>query len=106
MAIIIKDTDNSSDKDIDIFLTAENFEDTMNGLIGVYYRLFAKESKKPLSTRDQEKVKQFFFNYEKFIGIKRAISPTDWVAMDAAMQQYNQELKEMVALELSKYATI
>ena len=105
MATITKDTNNSNDQDIDIFLTAENFEDTMNGLIGVYYRLFAQESKKT-GACDQEKVKQFFFNYEKFIGIKNSILPTDWVAMDTAIQQYNQELKEMVALELSKYATI
>jgi hypothetical protein len=105
MATITKDTSSSNNQDIDIFLTAENFEDTMNGLIGVYYRLFAKESKKT-GARDQEKVKQFFFNYEKYIGIKRELSPTDWVAMNTAIQQYNQELKEMVALELSKYATI
>ena len=103
---MIKTTEKTMTKEIDIFLTAENFEDTMNGLKGVYYRLYSKESDKPNEVRDQEKIDFFYKNYKGIVEIKNQIKALDWVAMDEAIKKYNPELKKMVELELSEYVTV
>lgn len=103
----MKDTTEKTNKrEVDVFLTAENFEDTMNGLKGVYFRLYTKESDKPDGVRNENKVDFFYRNYKNMVEIKRSYDHEDYFAMDDAIKKYNPELREMVALELSQYATL
>jgi hypothetical protein len=91
---------------IEIFAIDETFESVFNGLKGVYFRLYYKESKRPPSTHNIEKQNAFYKRWREIGRLKHSYRYNDWELKRKAVDAYSSELKEMVKVELSEYATI
>jgi hypothetical protein len=91
---------------IEIFLIEESFESMFNGLKGVYFRLYYKESKRPASARNIERENAFYARYEAVSKFKRTFPHKDLIGKRAAVDSHSEEFKRMIALELSEYVTI
>ncbi len=91
---------------IEIVAIDETFESVFNGLKGVYFRLYYKESNRPINTQDVEKMNFFYRRSHKFVRLKRSYRYNDWELKREAIDIYSKELREMVKVELTEYATI
>lgn len=91
---------------IEIFAIDETFESVFNGLRGVYFRLYYKESLKIVSNKDLRLEQNFFQRYKELRRIKQQYLYNDWASKRKAVNEYAVELRKMLALELSQYRTI
>jgi hypothetical protein len=91
---------------IEIFAIDETFESVFNGLKGVYFRLYYKESKRPDAKRNIEREQQFFKRFREIGRLKNSYRFNDWNVKKKAVEEYAPELNKMVAIELKDYATI
>lgn len=90
---------------IEIFAIDETFESVFNGLKGVYFRLYYKESKRPRGLRNLQKEKTFYKRFGEIGKLKRSYRYNDWEAKREAVDIYAIELRQMVNIELSEYNT-
>ncbi|MBB6107675.1 hypothetical protein [Mucilaginibacter lappiensis] len=88
---------------LDIFVIAEMFESVFNGLSGVYFRLYYKESKRSEDVRNFDREKEFYKRFREMVRLKRSYEPTDWIKKREAVDLYCIELRKMIALELTEY---
>jgi len=86
---------------IEIFAIEETFESVFNGLKGVYFRLYYKESKVPIPVRDKEKEAMYFKRYQEIGELKGSFVYNDWEGKRNAVETYSQELRKMIAIELN-----
>ncbi|WDZ99606.1 hypothetical protein [Mucilaginibacter sp. SJ] len=91
---------------IEIFAIDETFESVFNGLSGVYFRLYYKESKRPEAKHNIEKEKQFFKRFREIGRLKRSYRYNDWESKRKAVDIYAIELRQMIDIELSEYNTL
>lgn len=91
---------------IEIVAIDETFESVFNGLKGVYFRLYYKESNRPINTQNIEKMNFFYKRYREFGRLKRSYRYNDWVLKREAVDIYSKELRKMLKIELNEYATI
>lgn len=91
---------------IEIFAIDETFESVFNGLRGVYFRLYYKESLRPGDLRNSNLEQSFFYRYKELRDLKKKYPYNDWALKRKAVNKYGIELKKMLALELSEYRTI
>lgn len=91
---------------MEIFLIDEGFESLFNGLAGVYFRLYYKESKRPDSMRDLEKEASFYKRFKEIRRLKGSYQYNDWMLKREAVKIYSIELRKMIEIELSQYSTI
>ena len=91
---------------IEIFLIDEGFESLFNGLAGVYFRLYYKESKRSDSIRDLEKEASFYKRFKEIGRLKKSYRYNDWELKRKAVKLYSKEFKEMISLELTDYNTL
>ncbi|MBE9583652.1 hypothetical protein IM792_04265 [Mucilaginibacter sp. JRF] len=91
---------------IEIFAIDETFESLFNGLKGVYFRLFYKESKRPDSIRDLEKEASFYKRFKEIGRLKKSYKYNDWELKGKAVKLYSNEFKEMIDTELIEYPTL
>ncbi|MHB8209090.1 hypothetical protein [Mucilaginibacter sp.] len=91
---------------IEIFAIDETFDSMFNALKGVYARLYIKESHRPEATRNKESEDAFLARSHEIGQLKRSFKHNDWLGKRDAVKQYSPELKRMIALELSEYATL
>jgi hypothetical protein len=91
---------------IEIFAIDETFESVFNGLSGVYFRLYYKESKQPEAKRNIEKEQQFYKRFREIGKLKRSYRYNDWESKREAVDIYAIELRQMVSVELSEYNTL
>jgi len=90
----------------DPFVVDELFEDVFNALKGVYFRLYYKESRRDEVTINKGRAEAFLAKSDKFDQLKWSFKYNDWAGKWDAVKQYSPELREMLALELSEYATL
>jgi hypothetical protein len=91
---------------MEIFLIDEGFESLFNGLKGVYFRLYYKESKRSDSIRDLEKENCFYKRFKEIGRLKNSYRYNHWELKRKAVKLYSKEFKEMITLELIQYKTI
>ena len=91
---------------LEIFVIAEMFESIFNGLSGVYFRLYYKESKCSDDARNIDREKEFYKRFREIGRLKRSYVPNDWIKKREAVDIYCIELKKMIDLELTEYKTI
>ncbi|MDN5284205.1 MAG: hypothetical protein JWR38_479 [Mucilaginibacter sp.] len=91
---------------IEIFAIDETFESVFNGLSGVYFRLYYKESKRPEARRNIAKQQQFYKRFREIGKLKRSYRYNDWESKREAVDIYAIELRQMVGIELSEYNTL
>ncbi len=91
---------------IEIFAIDETFESVFNGLKGVYFRLYYKESRRPNNIQNLEKKDSFYKRWREIGRLKNSYRYNDWELKRKAVDAYSKELKKMVQVELSEYATI
>ena len=90
---------------IEIFAIDETFESVFIGLRGVYFRLFYKESKKPVHAINQHRKEAYFSRYKEIGVQKNQYRYNEWLKKRDAVVIYGIELKKMLAVELSEYRT-
>ena len=83
---------------IEIFAIDETFESVFNGLRGVYFRLYYKESLKVASKKDLCLEQNFFQRYKELRGIKQQYLYNDWASKRKAVNEYGAELKKCLLL--------
>jgi len=91
---------------IEIFAIDETFESLFNGLAGVYFRLYYKESKRLDLIRNPEKEASFYKRFKEIGRLKKSYSYNDWELKREAVKVYSKEFKEMISLELTEYNTL
>ncbi|MES2062578.1 MAG: hypothetical protein V4456_11700 [Bacteroidota bacterium] len=91
---------------IEIFAIDETFESLFNGLKGVYFRLYYKESLRPDGERNPDKEASYFKRFREIGRLKNSYRYNDWAVKRKAVETYSDELHNMVDLELKDYATI
>ncbi|HEX7868634.1 MAG TPA: hypothetical protein VF455_00830 [Chryseobacterium sp.] len=91
---------------IEIFAIDETFESVFNGLKGVYFRLYYKESKRPKGLRNLQKEKDFYKRFGEIRKLKKSYRYNDWEAKREAVDIYAIELRQMLDIELRQYATL
>lgn len=91
---------------IEIFAIDETFESVFNGLKGVYFRLYYKESKRPATNRNTEREHEFYKRFNEMGRLKDSYRFNDWTVKKKAVEAYSEELNKMVDIELKEYATI
>lgn len=91
---------------IEIFAIDETLESVFIGLRGVYFRLFYKESKKPIHAINQQRKEAYFRRYKEIGVQKNQYRYNEWLKKRDAVVIYGIELKEMLAIELTDYRTI
>lgn len=91
---------------IEIFAIDETFESVFNGLRGVYFRLYYKESLRPPEKRDAVRQQSFFSRYKDLRKLKVSYKYNDWLNKRDATKILGDELKEMIFIELNYYKTL
>jgi hypothetical protein len=91
---------------IEIFAIDETFESLFNGLKGVYFRLYFKESQRPAGVLNIDRCNAFFKRYKEVSKIKRTYRYNDWLNKRKAVNDFSPEFKQMIDLELTEYKTI
>jgi hypothetical protein len=91
---------------IEIFLIDEGFESLFNGLTGVYFRLYYKESNRSDLVRNPEKEASFYKRFKEIGRLKNSYKYNDWELKRKAIKLYSKEFKEMISIELTEYKYI
>jgi len=85
---------------IEIFVIEESFESMFNGLRGIYYRLYFKESLKPEGERDLTVEKAYYKRFEEINRLKKSYTYNDWELKREAVDLYQEEFKAMSKVEV------
>ncbi|NOW94764.1 hypothetical protein [Mucilaginibacter sp. SG564] len=88
---------------IEIFAIDETFESLFNGLKGVYFRLYYKESKCSGVPLHSESKNIYFKRYREIARLKRSYQYNDWISKKQAVEIYSKEFKEMIRIELESF---
>ena len=88
---------------IELFAIDETFESVFNGLRGVYFRIYYKETIREGKTIDAMAENKYYKRFRELGRLKRSYRFNDWKLKEEAVQIYSKELKEMIRTELESY---
>ena len=81
----------------------ESFEQTLNSLITVCFRLYFKELQRPVEKRNEELKTSFYNQFREVSRVKNSYLFSDIAAKQELILKYGPELRKLIEIEIRDY---